>query len=171
MHLKEHCLLSERQESSDSHPNACEALPKSHIIQDRLTIVAMIPPAIQCYVTSVTCIRPPSRAVGLAAHNRVPPRRLVQASAVADIVVVAVRVAVPDGEAVREARQTLSDAVDVTGDALLQRAAGLATTDRRAEPLGGDRHRRYMYTFVCHAVVLSRLFTVIAITAVLLRSL
>jgi hypothetical protein len=67
----------------------------------------------------------------LATHNRIPPRRLVQARTTADIIAIAVRVAVPDREAVREARQALRDAVDVAGDALLQARhdGGVAAAD------------------------------------------
>lgn len=48
----------------------------------------------------------------------------------ADVLAVAVGVAVADGEAVGEAGQALGNAVNVAGDALLQRV-GLAALDGR----------------------------------------
>jgi hypothetical protein len=59
-------------------------------------------------------------AASLAADNWVPPLGLVLASAVADVVSVAVGVAVADGKAVGEARKTMGHTVEVASDTLLQ---------------------------------------------------
>ncbi len=59
-------------------------------------------------------------AASLAAHNGIPPGSLVLAGADADVVAVAVRIAVTDGEAVSEAGEALRGAVQVARQALVQ---------------------------------------------------
>lgn len=67
------------------------------------------------------------RASRLAADTRIPPRRLVVAVAVADIAAIAVGIAVPLQQAVREAGHALRDdqAVQVARQALLEARHGL----------------------------------------------
>lgn len=76
----------------------------------------------------------PSSARSLATDNGVVPGGLVHAGAVADVVVVAVRVAPTVGEAVRVAREALGHAIDVASQSLLQRVqvCSLTSADCRS---------------------------------------
>ncbi|KFY04530.1 hypothetical protein V491_09323, partial [Pseudogymnoascus sp. VKM F-3775] len=74
----------------------------------------------RCLDVIVAIIIAANLAAGLAADNGVPPLGLILARAAADVLGVAVGVAVSDGEAVREARKALSHTVDVASDTLLQ---------------------------------------------------
>jgi hypothetical protein len=64
-----------------------------------------------------------------------------------------VRVAVPDREAVREARQALGHAVDVAGDALLQaRDSDFAAADGSGGWRGGGVGELYLWVVVRNLV-------------------